>query len=68
MKHGKNHLWVNWHLQNNTKSNRKYPTILPNYMARVHVKPKLCTKGHEPTWSLTRHKVIRTDGNKYLVD
>ena len=64
----RNHLWVNWLLQNNAKSNRKYPTILPNGTVRAHVKPKLCTKGHEPKWNSTRHKVIRTDGSKHLID
>ena len=63
-----NHLWVNWHLQNNAKSNRKYPDIKPGDMARVHIKPKIGTKAHEPKWSSTRHKVIRIDGNKYLID
>ena len=64
----RNHLWVNWHLQNNAKSNRKYPDIKPGDMARVHIKPKIGTKAHEPKWSSTRHKVIRIDGNKYLID
>ena len=63
-----NHLWVNWHLQNNAKSNRKYPDIKPGDMVRVHIKPKIGTKAHEPKWSSTRHKVIRIDGNKYLID
>ena len=37
-------------------------------MVRVHLKPKLGTKAHEQKWSSTRHKVIRIDGNKYLID
>ena len=37
-------------------------------MVRVHIKPKIGTKAHEPKWSSTRHKVIRIDGNKYLID
>ena len=36
-------------------------------MVRVHIKPKLGAKGHEPKWSSTRHIVIRIDGNKYLI-
>ena len=63
-----NHLWVNWHLQNKAKSNQQYTEIKADDMVRVHVKPKLGTKGHEPKWSSTRHKVIRIDGNKYLID
>ena len=37
-------------------------------MDRVHIKPKLGAKGHEPKWSSTRHIVIRIDGSKFLVD
>ena len=37
-------------------------------MVRVHIKPKTGTKAHEPKWSSTRHKVIKIDGNKYLID
>ena len=64
----KNHLWVTWHLQNNAKRNRKYPDIKPGDMVRVHTKPRIGTKAHEPKWSSTRHKVIRIDGNSYLID
>ena len=63
-----NHLWVSWHLQNNAKRNRKYPDIKPGDMVRVHIKPKIGTKAHEPKWSSTRHKVIRIDGNSYLIN
>ena len=64
----RNHLWVSWHLQNNAKRNRKYPDIKPGDMVRVHIKPKIGTKAHEPKWSSTRHKVSRIDGNAYLID
>ena len=64
----RNHLWVSWHLQNKAKSNRKYPDIKAGDMVRVHIKPKIGTKAHEPKWSSTRHKVIRIDGNSYLID
>ena len=37
-------------------------------MVRVHIKPKLGAKGHEPKWSSTRHIVIIIDGNKSLID
>ena len=63
-----NHLCVNWHLQNKANSNRKYPNIKDGDMVRVHVKPKFGTKSHEPKWSSTGHKVVRIDGNKYLID
>ena len=29
-----NHLWVNWHLQNKAKRNRKYPDIKDGDMVR----------------------------------
>jgi len=64
----RNHLWVSWHLQNKAKSNRKYPDIKAGDMVRVQIKPKIGTKAHEPKWSSTRHKVIRIDGNSYLID
>ena len=62
-----NHLWVNWHLQNNAKSNGKYTEIKAGDMVRVHVKPKLGAKGHEPKWSSTRHKVIGNPTNQYFI-
>ena len=64
----RNHLWVSWHLQNASKKNRKYPDIKPGDMVSVQIKPKIGTKAHEPKWSSTRHKVIRIDGNSYLID
>jgi len=36
-------------------------------MVRVHIKPKLGAKGHEPKWGSTRHIVIRIDGDKLLI-
>ena len=63
-----NHLWVNWHLQNNAKSNRQLFELKAGDMVRVHIKPKLGAKGHEPKWSSTRHIVIRIDDNKLLTD
>ena len=61
-------LWVIWHLQNNAKRNRKYEEIKPGDMVRVHIKPKIGTKAHEPKWSSTRHKAISIYGNSYLID
>ena len=31
------HLWVNWHLQNNAKQDRKYPKINEGDMVRVNI-------------------------------
>ena len=33
-----NHLWVNWHLQNNSKKDRQYPKINEGDMVRVNIK------------------------------
>jgi len=64
----RNHLWVSWHLQNNAKRNRKYPDIKDGDMVRFKLKPSIGTKGHEPKWSSTRHKVVgdSTD-NQYFI-
>ena len=35
-----NFLWVAWHLQNQTKINRKYPELKVGDMVRVNIKPK----------------------------
>ena len=53
-----NHLWVNWHLQNAAKKNRKHTGIKDGDMVRYKLKPSIGTKSHEPKWSSTRHKVV----------
>ena len=53
-----NHLWVNWHLQNAAKNNRKHPELKDGDMVRFKLKPSIGTKGHEPKWSSTRHKTV----------
>ena len=55
-----NHLWVNWHLQNAAKKNRKHPDITDGDMVRCKLKPSTGTKSHEPKWSSTLQKVIGT--------
>lgn len=63
-----NHLWVNWHLQNNAKRNRKHPDIKDGDMVRYKLKPSIGTKSHEPKWSSTRHKVIgNPSNNQYYI-
>ena len=37
-----NHLWVNWHLQNNATKDRKYPKINEGDMVRVNIKESIC--------------------------
>ena len=62
-----NHLWVNWHLQNNSKKDRKYPKISEGDMVRVNIKPTKFKKEHDPNWSSTRHKVVDVRGNSYYI-
>jgi len=64
----RNHLWVNWHLQNTAKKNRKHPDIKDGDMVRFKLKPSIGTKSHEPKWSSTRHKVVgdSTNNQYYL--
>ena len=64
-----NCLWVVWHLQNNVKRNRKYPDVSVDDMVRVNIKPKHgITKGHDKKWSSDKYKVLRVDGNNYLLN
>ena len=63
-----NHLWVNWHLQNASKKNRKHPDIKDGDMVRYKLKPSIGTKSHEPTWSPTRHTVVgNSTNNQYVI-
>ena len=62
-----NHLWVNWHLQNAAKKERKYKEIKEGDTIRVSIKKGKFAKGHEPNWSTTRHKVVDVKGNQYFI-
>ena len=53
-----NHLWANWHLQNNAKQYRTYPKINEGDMVRVHIKKNKFDKGHQPNWSKTIYRVV----------
>ena len=64
-----NFFWVAWHLQSNAQRDRKYPTISVNDMVRINRKPKSgITKGYHPKWSAEKYKVIRIEGNDYLIN
>ena len=67
MQSKENHLWVNWHLQNNAKKNRKYTKINEGDMVRVDIEKGKFAKGHEPNWSRERYKVVGIKGNQYLI-
>ena len=47
----KKYVWVNWHLQNNATTYRKYPKINEGDMVRVNINKSKFAKGHEPNWS-----------------
>ena len=56
------------HLQNNaTKRNRKHPKTNEGDMVRVNIRTKKFAKGHEPSWSSTRYRVVSIKGNQYLI-
>ena len=44
-----NHLWVNWHLQNNATKDRTYPKINEGDVVRVNINNNKFAKGYEPT-------------------
>ena len=58
---------MNWHLQNNVKNYRKYPTIKESDMVRVNIKTNKFSKYYEPNWSSTGYKVVDARGNQYYV-
>jgi len=63
-----NRLWVNWHLQNNSKHIRKHPELKDGDMVRFKLKPSIGTKGHEPKWSSTRHTIVgNSTNNEYYL-
>ena len=62
-----NHLWVNWHLQNKAKRERKYPKINEGDTVRVNIKKGRFAKGHEPNFSKERHKVVDVRNNQYFI-
>ena len=62
-------LWVAWHLQNAANNNIKYAEIVAGDYVRVDMKPKSgITKGHHPIYYSTKHKVINTQGNDFLIE
>ena len=62
-----NRMWVWWHLQNNSKKDKKYPKINEGDMVRVNIKKTKFSKSHEPNWSSTRYKVVDVRGNQYFI-
>ena len=63
-----NHLWINWHLQNAAKKNRKHPDIKDGDMVIYKLKPSIGIKSHEPKWSSTRHRIVDNSiDNQYYI-
>ena len=62
-----NFMWVMWHLQNAATKQRKYPTISEGDYVRIKINPKRTAKGHEPTFSATRHKIVAIKDNEYHI-
>ena len=60
-------MWVMWHLQNNAKTERKYPKIVPDNYVRIKINPKRTAKGHEPTFSKEKYKIVAVKDNEYYI-
>ena len=62
-----NRMWVWWHLNNEAKRDRKYPKINELDYVRIKINPKRTAKGHEPTFTSTRHKVVAIKDGEYYI-
>ena len=62
-----NHLFVAWHLWDSAKRGRKYPKISENDHVRIKINPKRTAKGHEPTFTKEKHKVVAIKNNEYYI-
>ena len=62
-----NPLWVRWHLWNSSKRDRKYPKISQNDYFRIKISQKKTTKGHDPTFSKEKHKVVAIRDGEYYI-
>ena len=63
-----NRMWVWWHLNNEAKRDRKYPKISEDDYVRIKINPKRTAKGHEPTFTSTRHKVVAIKDGEYYIN
>ena len=62
-----NFRWVNWNLQNNAKTDRKYPKIPEGDYVRIKINPKRTAKGHEPTFSKEKYNIVAIKDNAYYI-
>ena len=56
-----------WHLQNNANKERKYPNIQESDYVRIKINPKRTAKGHAPTFSKEKYKVVAIKDNEYYI-
>ena len=62
-----NHLWVSWHLLLHAKRCREYPKISKFAYVRIKINQKKTAKGHDPTFTSTRHKVAAIKDGEYFI-
>ena len=62
-----NHLWVWWHIQANSKKNRKYPKIEPSNYVRIKINQKKTAKSHDPTFTKEKYKVVAVKDGEYFI-
>ena len=46
---------------------RTYPTITEGSYVRIKINPKRTAKGHEPTFSKEKYKVVAITDNAYFI-
>ena len=63
----RNHLWVSWHLWDTAKRDRKYPKISKNDYVRIKINQKKTAKGHDPTFTKEKYKVVDIKDGEYYI-
>ena len=62
-----NNLFVAWHLWNSAKRDRIYIEIEPLGYVRIKINQKKTSKGHDPTFSKEKHKVVAIKNGEYYI-
>ena len=60
-------MWVSWHLWDSAKRYRKYPKTEPLDYVRIKINQKKTAKGHDPTFSKEKHKVVAIKDGEYYI-
>ena len=63
----RNHLWVNWHLWDTAKRDRKYPKLSEDDYVRIKINPKRTARGHEPTFTKDKYKISMIKNGEYYI-